>query len=260
MFVNSNLYANIASADALQLMQKKEVVIIDVRSRSEFNSKDSAFNRNLGHIKNALNFPPGDFLKMFNKLNMPKEKSIVLYDLDGSASADIAADLSKMGYSHVYNLFEGLEGLLCDNYLSPAMIKTILADPPPFHVVSAKECIDLLSKPNNFLIIDARPKVEFDNKSPEDYLNNGHIKNAINVPSVDALNTVIDKADKNADILVYGSYSSNGDVDICKALIEKGYINVFYLYQNIVHFTWACFNIQNCKDGINILADHEGLY
>ena len=104
------------------------------------------------------------------------------------------------------------------------------------------------------------PCEEFTNKSSKEYLNNGRLKNAVNVSSVDALTPVIADVNKDAKILVYGSYSGNTDADICKALIEKGYTNVYFLYQGIGRFTWACFNIENCKDGIGILTDHKGLY
>ncbi|MEP6595428.1 MAG: rhodanese-like domain-containing protein [Ginsengibacter sp.] len=260
VLVNGNLYKNIASTDALDLMQKNEVIIIDIRSQAEFSSKDSVFGRNLGHIKNAVNLPSGEFTQRFKVLNIPKEKTILIYDQNGSASSDIASEVVKMGYTHVFNLFEGLEGFINDNYLSVATVKNMIVNPPPFNVVSIKECINLLSKPNNFIIIDARPAEEYNNKSSKEYLNTGRIKNAVNVSDVSALAPVIGNVNKDGNILIYGSYSGNTDIDICKALIEKGYKNVYFLYQGIGRFTWACFNIENCKEGINLLTDHKGLY
>ncbi|MEO6221151.1 MAG: rhodanese-like domain-containing protein [Ginsengibacter sp.] len=101
---------------------------------------------------------------------------------------------------------------------------------------------------------------QFNNASSKEYLNTGRLKNAINVPEVNALMPAVSNVDKSADILVYGSYSGNTDVDICQQLIEKGYKNVYFLYQGIGRFTWACFNIENCKEGIDLLTDHKGLY
>ncbi len=104
-------------------------------------------------------------------------------------STEVAAEAAKMGYKHVYNLFEGLSGFMCDNYLEPAAKNKLIVNPAPFKIVSVKECINLLSKPNNFLVLDARPEDEFNNKSSKEYLNNGRIKNAVNVSTVDALET-----------------------------------------------------------------------
>jgi len=193
-------------------------------------------------------------------MKLPLSKIILVYDGQGYQSTDIAAEIANMGYTHVYNLFEGLSGFLCDNYLASSAKRKVLVDPPPFKIVSAKECIDLLSKPNKFLVIDARPAEEFNNKSSKDYLNVGQIKDAVNVPSIEALTPMINNINKTADILVYGSYSGNNDEIICKALIEKGYKNVYFLYQGIGRLAWSCFNIENCKDGIRILTNHDGLY
>jgi hypothetical protein len=104
------------------------------------------------------------------------------------------------------------------------------------------------------------PVDEFTNKAPREYLNAGRLKNAINVPNTAALNPSVDKLGKNANILVYGSYSGNNDIDLVEALVKKGYRNVYFLYQGIGRFAWAVFNIENCKEGIDLLTNHEGLY
>jgi rhodanese-related sulfurtransferase len=258
--INGNAYQHIASSDAFDMMQNPGVLIIDVRTKAEFDSKDSNYSKNIGHIKNAINIPADEFKNKFKALNIPTEKTILIYDGSGNESVDVAAEAAKLGYKNVYNLFEGLSGFMCDNYLEPAEKNKLIVNPPPFKIVSVKECINLLSKSNNFLILDARPEDEFNNKSSKEYLNNGRLKNAVNVSTVNALQTIIKNVNKNANILVYGSYSGNNDVDICKALTEKGYTNVYFLYQGIGRFAWSCFNIENCKDGINILTNHEGLY
>jgi rhodanese-related sulfurtransferase len=260
VLVNGNRYKNIAPADAVTLIQNGDAIIIDVRSREEFNSKDTVFIKNLGHIKNAKNIPAKEFSNTFEGLKIPKEKTLIVYDLNGSVSSDIAADLSKLGYQNVFNLFEGFEGLLTNNNIPPATIKTIVVNPAPINILSVKECINILSNSNQFKIIDARTPDEFNNKAKPEYLNTGRLKGSINIPNLNALANVVNSINKDADILVYGSYSGNNDVDVCKDLVEKGYKNIYFLYQGIGRFTWACFNIENCKDGITLLTNHEGLY
>jgi rhodanese-related sulfurtransferase len=260
ILVNGNLYKNIASTDAVEMIQNKDALIIDVRSEEGFSSKDSVFSRNLGRIKNAVNIPSNGFVQKFKALNVPKTKTILVYDLGGQESTDIATEIARLGYANVFNLFEGLEALLNDNYLSPVSVKKLLVNPAPFEVVSTREAINLLSKPNDFFVIDARSAEEFNNKAQRTFLNVGRLKNANNITAVEGLAPVVDKLSKHANILVYGSYSGNNDVDLVKALIEKGYRNVHFLYQGIGRFAWSCFNIENCKDGIQLLTDHEGLY
>src|SRR3954470_24686392 len=97
ILVSGNSYQHIASTDALELIQKPGVVIIDVRSKSEFNSKDSEYSKNLGYIKNAVNIPSAEFKDKFEVLNIPKGKTILLYDQSGLASTDAAAEVVKLG-------------------------------------------------------------------------------------------------------------------------------------------------------------------
>jgi rhodanese-related sulfurtransferase len=260
VLVNENAYQHIASTDAFNLLQKPGVLIIDVRTKAEFDSKDSDYIDNIGHIKNAVNIPAAEFENRFKALHVPSDKTILIYDGSGYQSSDIATQTANMGYKHVYNLFEGLTGFMCDNYLKPAEKNKLIVNSLPLKITGVRDCIELLSKPNNFLVLDARPEDEFNNKSSKEYLNNGRIKNAVNVSSADALWPVIKNVDKDANILVYGSISGNNDVDVCKALTEKGYANVYFLYQGIGRFSWSCFNIENCKDGISLLTNHEGLY
>ncbi len=63
--VNRNAYQHIASADAFDMMQKPGVLIIDVRSKNEFDSKDSEYSKNIGRIKNAINIPADEFKNKF---------------------------------------------------------------------------------------------------------------------------------------------------------------------------------------------------
>ncbi len=260
LFVNDNVYKDIASTDALKLMQQKGVVIIDVRTKDEFESKDTHPGNNLGHVKNAVNIPVNGFADAFRALNIPKEKNIVLYDQYGANSVDAAAELAKMGYTHVYNLYEGVSAFMCDNHLTPAQISSVVISGGTFRVTGVREAINLLSNTNSLVILDARPAEEFANKSSKVFLNVGHIKNAVSVPSVDALSAAVDNISKDTKILMYGSSGNNLDETICKALADKGFTNVYFLYQGVGRFAWASFNIENCKDGINFLTDHDGLY
>ena len=260
ILVNRNAFQHIASADVFNLMQKADVLIIDVRTKTEFDSKDPDFIKNIGHIKNAINIPAAEFKNKFKELNVPANKTILVYDDIGSKSTDIAEEVAMMGYKNVYNLFEGLSGFMCDNYLKPAEKNKVIVNPPAFKIIGVRDCIDILSKQNDFLLLDARPEDEFNSKSSKEYLNDGRIKNAVNVPTVDVLESAIKNTNKDVNILVYGSTSGNNDVDVCKALVEKGYTNVYFLYQGIGRFVWSCFNIENCKDGISILTNYEGLY
>ena len=260
VFVNDNAYNNVASTDALNIIQQPGTLIIDLRSKEGFASKDAAPSNDIGYLKNAVNIPISEFPATFKTLNVPKGKTILLYDQYGYTSTDAAVQLAKMGYTHVNSLFEGLTAFMCDNHVTQAQINKVIINPPAFHVIGVRESINLLTQYKDFVVLDARPADQFDNKSSKEYLNVGRFKNAVSVATPDALDAAIKNVNKNARIFVYGSSGSNLDETTCKALVDKGFKNVYFLYQGIGRFAWASFNIENCKDGINFLTDHDGLY
>jgi len=258
--VTKNKYINLVSSDALAVIQNPVTVTIDVRSSNEFAGKNASFSNNIGRIKNAANIPITNFKDGFAALQVAKDKPVLLYDRDGSNSADAAEYLVQAGYTTVYNLYEGLSALLTDNYLEAAQLKKIIVNPPPYTIISVRQCIDMLSKQNNIAVLDARPAEEFNGSSSKEYLNIGRVKNAVNITSAGGLDAATANIKKDAAIILYGSYSSNLDADICKLLIDKDYTHVYYLYQGIGRLAWASFNIESCQDGINILTNHDGLY
>ncbi len=72
---------------------KEGAVIIDVRSRSEYDS---------GHIRGSINIPVDQLRSNFNKLK-DKNKPIITCCASGMRSASAKAMLKASGYSEVYN-------------------------------------------------------------------------------------------------------------------------------------------------------------
>ena len=87
-------YRKITAAEAYAMMTENEVVVVDVRTKSEYDE---------GHIKNAILIPNetiGD--------NMPselpdKDAVILLYCRSGRRSREAAYKLLSLGYKNVYD-------------------------------------------------------------------------------------------------------------------------------------------------------------
>ncbi len=71
--------------------KNKDVVIIDVRTESEYKS---------GHLKEAVNIPVGEI----GSIEYDKDTKIIVYCRSGSRSANAAKMLSEMGYSKVLDM------------------------------------------------------------------------------------------------------------------------------------------------------------
>jgi rhodanese-related sulfurtransferase len=253
-------YKNIDSKDAFHLIKNTPgLVIIDIRSPAEFASIDTLQQNNIGHLKNALNFPQAVFAEKLNSSQIPVNSPVLLYDLNGYNSMDVVDILKGKGFTSINNLFEGLEGFMSDHRLNREQMNELIAYAPPYQMVDPETCIDLLKKHPNLVIIDTRPADEFNNKASMDHANLGQMKGAIHLSSPDSLENIILQKDRSTLFLVYGSGSDSGTI-VCRELIKKGFLHVYLLSQGLYHFVWSTANIENCKAGKEFLTNHEGLY
>ncbi len=88
------------------LLDAPEVLILDVRSPSEFASTS-------GRLETALNLPHSDLEAMITDLSIDPESTILVYGGDGGeAQRSAARTLHAMGFRFVFVIKNGLEGWL----------------------------------------------------------------------------------------------------------------------------------------------------
>lgn len=80
-----------------KILRDKLAIVIDVRSKQEFNE---------GHINGAINIPLSDINKLTNMVK-DKKKYIILYCSSGIRSKKAQKELISKGYINVYNLIDG---------------------------------------------------------------------------------------------------------------------------------------------------------
>jgi rhodanese-related sulfurtransferase len=86
-------------AQAVQLINRQDAIVIDVREPGEFRG---------GHIPNARNIPLGQLAGKLKDLEKHKAKPVVLSCQTGSRSAQAAATLMQAGFPEVYSLSGGM--------------------------------------------------------------------------------------------------------------------------------------------------------
>lgn len=74
------------------LIKNKEYVVIDVRTKEEYEEK---------HVKGAMNIP---YDEIDNNIELKKEEIILVYCKSGTRSNIAYNTLKKMGYKEVYDL------------------------------------------------------------------------------------------------------------------------------------------------------------
>lgn len=88
-----------SSAEALQLINHKDALILDIREAGEFSK---------GHILNSKSIPLGKLGERIGELERYREKPVVIVCNSGQKSASACVLLGKRGFVQVYNLAGGM--------------------------------------------------------------------------------------------------------------------------------------------------------
>ena len=92
-------FASLTPAAAVQLMNKEDVVVLDVREPSETVG---------GKIAKAIQIPVSAISKRVGELDKHKDKTMLVYCKTGARAGAACKELGKHGFEKVYNLNGGL--------------------------------------------------------------------------------------------------------------------------------------------------------
>ena len=247
-------FKNVSFAEAATLLkQSKKLIIIDIRPSSQFNSKDSLAENNIGRVKGAINIPYADFKQRMSELTWYKQQPILVYSSSGDGDAARAAlELHNNGFASVHQLLGGIHG-----FIASQKDISFIESPPPFILLDAPRTLSLLKETKGLLVYDTRTSEQYNNSitGRESYRNLGRMKNAIHAEEA-VFKTQSLPSKKNASILIYGNEEA---LEFASLLSSKGYQNV-YLLASWYDFVWSGFNVESCKDAKQFMVNHAGLY
>ncbi|OAI51049.1 hypothetical protein AYO46_01700 [Betaproteobacteria bacterium SCGC AG-212-J23] len=87
------------TARAIQLINREDALVLDVRDAPEYAA---------GHILGARNLPLARIDEVAGEIAKRKEKPLIVYDESGELVAKAAAALKRQGFTQVANLTGGL--------------------------------------------------------------------------------------------------------------------------------------------------------
>ena len=107
-FIGASLrgYKNLNTAEAVQLINQQDAVVVDVREDNEFRSE---------HIINSIHIPLGYFKDRVKELEKHKDKPVIVGCKSGNRSSHACALLKKAGFEQVFNLSGGVSAWKADN-------------------------------------------------------------------------------------------------------------------------------------------------
>ena len=87
-------YQKISAEEAYEMMASQEIVVVDVRTREEYES---------GHIENAVLVPNESIGSEMPETLPDKDATLLIYCRSGRRSKDAAEKLLSLGYQNVYD-------------------------------------------------------------------------------------------------------------------------------------------------------------
>lgn len=194
-------YKHLTHDEARQMFAKNpSAIVLDVRTPDEYEKK---------HLPNAVSLPLEELRNGNLKALPDKNQIILIYCWTGRRAQDAAQFLVDKGYRNVYE-FGGLvdwtgklEGSEVDN---------------AYKHITHQEAVEMLASDPTAILIDVRFPKDYEQK---------HIVGAVFVPLEAVLAENFENIpDKNAPIITYCG-DGNRARKTAKALVEKGYTNVY---------------------------------
>lgn len=222
----------------------KDLFLLDVRTDSAFKhisteAQDNAY----GHIKNSVNIP---LAQLANKISeVPKNKDIIVIDLDGSDASKAAALLKTSGYEKVSMLIEGIDRLVNTDANDLPCKTSLYVSAAPYPIISSKEFGRMAIKNKDLVLLDIRDAAAFANTHKDLFRNVGHLKNAVNIPEAEIINRITDlEKYKNTDLIIYSFGGGREAYDVASQLAARGFTKLNVLANGLFGIRWAAANIK----------------
>jgi rhodanese-related sulfurtransferase len=225
-------------------VNNNNLFLLDVRADSAWkhistDDQDNAY----GHIKNSVNIP---LAEIGNRIaEIPKNKEIIIIDLDGADAAKAAALLTSKGFEKVSFLIEGMDRLLNTDAKDLSCKKDWYVSPVSYNILSTKEFGTMASADKQLIFIDVRDTAVFANRHKDSFRNIGHLKNAINIPAAEINNRFAElEKYKNNKLVIYSFGGNREAYEVARKLTEKGFTNINVLANGIFDVRWTAANIK----------------
>ena len=207
-------------------------LILDVRSKGEYNDTSSSVNYNIGHLKNATNIDIGELDKRLAELKDVKDKPVFIYCSHSQRSRRASTLLADSGFSKIFNINGGLTAFNLLKETGIPCSSVFYETNNQYKLISPLNLTDFLKKEKELFILDVRKDSVFNGVSSDEKLNAyGKLKNAVNIPFA-ALANSLQQVPKNKSILIVDDFGSEAP-KAAQVLLNNGYTNIHVLFNGM---------------------------
>ncbi len=234
-FKNDNvLYRLVYLQDLCQTMNENpDYLLLDVRSKGEYEDTSSSSVYNIGRFKDARNISIQELGTRLTEIKDYKDRPVFVYCSHSQRSRRASKMLADSGFTRVFNINSGFSS----THLYPASsIECILAKTEShtsYKILSPQDLVDKLKKnKNEVFLLDVRPDSIYNNRSANEKMNAyGIVKGSTHI-SRSSLETHLDQLPRNKQIVVIDAMGDES-AKAASWLSDKGFKDVSILFNGI---------------------------
>ena len=226
-----------------ELKKNPDHILLDVRTRGEFEDTSVYKYLNIGHLKNAKHLDIRELPTRWKELLPYKDQPVFVYCSHSQRSRRASKLLADSGFTNVVNINGGLTGFhMVEDKLDCARL---LEANVPYEYLSPGEFCKVAGK-ENVVMVDIRSDSIRKGISLLERQNaEGYIKGSLHIP-FKALSGSMTSIPRDKKIIVIDEYG-NESPDAARQLISAGYKNVAILFNGMEGFAGLTKEEAACK-------------
>lgn len=232
-YKNDNvLYKTVSIEDlCAQLKSTPNAVVLDVRSKGEYEDTSTFTGLNIGRLKKAIHLDINEMATRWRELLPYKDKPLYVVCSHSQRSRRVSKMLSDSGFTNIVNVNGGLTSY--NLFLSPSLCRDELYETHnSYRLVSPLALCSFLSANDDVFILDVRTDSAYRGIASDERQNApGKLKASVNIPLA-SLSSSLASVPKNKKILVVDDAGVESP-RAARLLAENGYKNVHVLFNGM---------------------------
>jgi rhodanese-related sulfurtransferase len=217
-----------------QLRSTPNAVLLDVRSKGEYEDTSTSYSLNIGRLKNTIHLDTRELPNRWRELLPYKDQPIYVMCSHSQRSRRMSKMLADSGFTNIINVNGGLTTF---NLLPASVVckETLYTTANKYSLVSPLDLCNFLSSNKDLFILDVRTDSAYNGIARDDRLNAlGKINGGVNIPLA-TLRTSVAGVPKGKKILVVDEFGADA-AQAARLLADQGYTNVHVLFNGIDMF------------------------
>ncbi|MEO8590546.1 MAG: rhodanese-like domain-containing protein [Flavobacteriales bacterium] len=236
-------YGIINAQRLCDMRSSRPVFLLDVRADSlVLPGKKPEWVSAYGAMKGATHIPIERL--MGSDAELPRDRPIVVVGAYTADAAKAATALIAQGHKDVHVLFNGLEGMIDVSDARCPCKKEIWSSEAPYSAMGLDRLDTLALLSGKQVMIDIRPKEEYEGTAEDDWMNMGRVRRATHIAATE-LHEKIASAGiaKTTPLVLIGRGLDEDLFDAARTLTDLGYANVTILTAGIWGVRWEAHNL-----------------